>query len=261
VDLFITFLSLGKKGLNEYLNLRKENYIYLRAKLTEVATKYGEKVLDLPHNGISIGLSLSCLNQLFDKTEGSKLKDIAFLGAMLYQKRVMGTRVTGFKDKDVCGFKFKNYGAGMDNYGNLPFITAAASMGLTKKEVDIFLDRLVSSFEEIKKIHAKSKKEKIPKEISPDKKEEIKIEEVKGEEGKASKDGKKKKEDKPKKEEKAKKEDKPKKEKVKKEGQPKKEGEKEKKEGNIVEIEKIVQIVEIPIIEQPKESKESDLKQ
>jgi len=109
--------------------------------------------LNLPHNGISIGLSLSCLNKLFDKTGQGKLKDVTFLGAMLYQKRVMGTRVTSFKDKDVCGFSFKNYGSGMDNYSNLPFVTAAASMGLTRRECDMFLERLVGCFEEIKKIY------------------------------------------------------------------------------------------------------------
>jgi O-phospho-L-seryl-tRNASec:L-selenocysteinyl-tRNA synthase len=177
MDLFITFLSMGKKGLMTYLSERKENFTYLKEKLAVVANKYGEKVLELPNNGISIGLSLKCLNGLFDKKDGGKLKDITFVGAMLYQKRVMGSRVVGFKDKEVCGINFKNYGAEIDNYSELPYITAAAAMGITKKEIDVFVERLVGCFEEVKKMHAKSKKEPLVKTISLEKKEEVKEEE------------------------------------------------------------------------------------
>ena len=55
LDLFITLLSLGSKGYKELLVVRKELYQYLQLKLEEIAEHYGERLLDVKHNPISLG--------------------------------------------------------------------------------------------------------------------------------------------------------------------------------------------------------------
>ena len=56
LDLFITLLSLGCQGYKELLVQRKELYQYLQYRLQECATQNGERLLDVRHNPISLGV-------------------------------------------------------------------------------------------------------------------------------------------------------------------------------------------------------------
>ena len=58
---------MGKNGLEKllkgkYLNVqiidRKDNLLYMKERLKELANKYNERVLDTPKNTISIGFTL-----------------------------------------------------------------------------------------------------------------------------------------------------------------------------------------------------------
>ena len=55
IDLLITLLSLGWHGYQDLLKKRKEQYTYLREKLSVCAERHGEKLLEIPHNPISMG--------------------------------------------------------------------------------------------------------------------------------------------------------------------------------------------------------------
>jgi len=171
LDLFITLLSLGKNGLKELIQQRKENLSYFKDSLAKLAEKYPIKILNLPKNTISLGIALPHLVNFFDSKSSDKLQKVSFLGSMLYQKRVMGSRVIGkSNEKDVCGIKFRNYGSSIDDYPDLPYMTAACSIGLTKQEIDWFLARLADSFDEIEKLHNKSaakghKEEKVEEKV------------------------------------------------------------------------------------------------
>ena len=44
------------------------------------------------------------------------------------------------------GCSFVNYGSHAENYPNLPFFTAAASIGQTQREIDLFITRLDDAF-------------------------------------------------------------------------------------------------------------------
>ena len=59
IDVFITLLSMGSNGYTELLRKRKENYQYLKTRMTGLAVKFGEHVIETPGNQISIGESLS----------------------------------------------------------------------------------------------------------------------------------------------------------------------------------------------------------
>lgn len=45
----------------------------------------------------------------------------------------------------MCGITFKNYGAHIDDY-EFPYLTASCTIGITKKEIDVFLERLHKVF-------------------------------------------------------------------------------------------------------------------
>jgi len=116
----------------------------LQVKLADFTAKHGEKLLLTPGNSISFAITL---NQ-FAKQQSS---DITQLGAFLYSKRVMGSRIiTDSMAKSQCGLEFSNYGSHINNYPNLPYMTVACAIGMTKEEIDIFIIKLDECFTELK---------------------------------------------------------------------------------------------------------------
>ncbi|BFZ10051.1 hypothetical protein BsWGS_13090 [Bradybaena similaris] len=135
LDVFITLLSLGARGYKHLLDERKVMYSYMATALSQCAAKYGERLLVTKNNPISLGITLS----LLDDPKGEKATEI---GSMLFTRFVSGTRVVApGEDAQVSGFSFKNFGAHSDNYPTA-YLTAAASVGMTKSDVDIFIQRL-----------------------------------------------------------------------------------------------------------------------
>lgn len=135
IDMFITLLSLGVDGYKKLMRDRKENYAYLKRQLTDCAERHGEKVLSTPNNPISLAISLRTI-------PGTDRKDITQLGSMLFTRCVSGTRVIASgDDKEISGFKFKNFGSHSCSYP-YPYLTAAAAIGMTKEDVDSFIKRL-----------------------------------------------------------------------------------------------------------------------
>ncbi|XP_070540300.1 O-phosphoseryl-tRNA(Sec) selenium transferase-like [Ptychodera flava] len=135
LDVFITLLSQGVKGYKKMLADRKEMFKYLSEEITKVADTHGERLLKTKNNTISLAMSLS---QLHGDT-----KQVTELGSMLFTRFVSGTRVVAHDspDKEVAGYKFKNYGAHTDQYP-CTYLTAAAAIGMTKHDVDTFVKRL-----------------------------------------------------------------------------------------------------------------------
>ncbi|XP_055901382.1 O-phosphoseryl-tRNA(Sec) selenium transferase-like [Biomphalaria glabrata] len=151
LDLFITLLSLGSKGYKSLLQERKELFIYLSNSLSICAEKYGERILQTKNNPISLGITLT----LEDDLKGEKATEI---GSMLFTRNVSGTRVVApGKDAEVSGHLFKNFGSHSNNYP-YSYLTAAASIGITKEDVDVFVNRLEKVFLKIKS----KKSENIP---------------------------------------------------------------------------------------------------
>lgn len=142
MDVFITLLSMGTQKYKELLKERKENYHYLASKLSEVAAKHGERLMKTSHNGISMGMSLSSL------PKDSKITEV---GSMLFTRFVSGTRVISNSGDEatINGIKFSNFGAHCNIY-NCPYMTAAASIGMTKVDVDTFITRLDKVLTKIK---------------------------------------------------------------------------------------------------------------
>jgi len=164
IDLFITLLSMGLRGYQQLLTERKALLPHFTTRLSEVAMKYGEKLLDCPSNTISYGISLDNLintNKKADQTEEDYLhsigREISYFGAMLFNRCVSGTRVVPrVQVKSMGGNEFKGFGSSTDEYPHA-YMTAACAIGVTKKEVDEFFNRLDKTLKEFKKKISKKK--------------------------------------------------------------------------------------------------------
>ncbi|XP_041368316.1 O-phosphoseryl-tRNA(Sec) selenium transferase-like [Gigantopelta aegis] len=132
-DFLMTMLSLGASGYKKLMTSRKEMYNYLQTRLSECAERHGEKLLKTSGNPISMGITLS-------RVGGAD--NITKIGSMLFTRFVSGTRVVApGKTTTVSGHTFKNFGAHCNSYPHA-YLTAAASIGITREDVDIFITRL-----------------------------------------------------------------------------------------------------------------------
>ena len=138
LDVFITFLSMGKSGWQQKLNERKNNVPVLIQELTKVATKHGERVLSTA-KGNNISFAVTC-NHLEEPTE---------LGSWLFKRSISGTRVVApGARKTIESTTFVNWGSHHLEYPSA-YVTFAASMGLRTEEIGTLcakLDQALSHF-------------------------------------------------------------------------------------------------------------------
>lgn len=142
LDLLITFLSMGSETYKQLLDDRKTCFEYLRDELRRLAERNGERLIETPGNTVSLAMSLKHL--------GHEPKQVTQIGSMLFHKLVSGTRVIVSSDeKDICGVKFKNFGSHSNAYP-CAYLTASASIGIKKADIDTFLKRLQKVFDSAK---------------------------------------------------------------------------------------------------------------
>ncbi|CRK99149.1 CLUMA_CG012475, isoform A [Clunio marinus] len=134
LDVFMTILSLGRDGYMKLVRDRKENFNYLKERFEILAEKHKENILNTKRNPISIAMTL----KNFDEN------NVSMIGSMLFTRGVSGCRVITTKDdKAIDGYLFQGWGSHVtDLINNTPYITAAASIGITKIDIDAFIDKL-----------------------------------------------------------------------------------------------------------------------
>eukprot|EP00094_Tigriopus_californicus_P012240 TCALIF_11830-PA protein Name:"Similar to SEPSECS O-phosphoseryl-tRNA(Sec) selenium transferase (Homo sapiens)" AED:0.08 eAED:0.08 QI:0/0/0/0.83/1/1/6/0/440 len=136
-DLFITLMSLGIQGYKKLVQERKSLFQELRTKLHQVAEKHGERLLETKGNPISMAVTLS---RVVDPD--GQGKQVSAIGSMLFTRGVSGTRViTGKDEKSIEGLQFSAWGSHW-NGTQTPYLTAAAAIGMTSKDIDLFVKRL-----------------------------------------------------------------------------------------------------------------------
>ena len=144
MDLFISFMEMGKNKYKELIKERKEKYNELIKKMKEIANKYNEKVLALTNNKISI---LFTLNNIYEK---SGKKDVNEIGSMCFNRQISGVRIvksSNGQNKNIAGYNFINYGASCDNYKYLPYMTFSCAIGITNEEIDGFVSKIPKIFD------------------------------------------------------------------------------------------------------------------
>lgn len=148
LDIFITLLSMGETGYRQLLNERNRLFPVLLEGLVQIADEYGERVLIVPNNSISFGISLCSV--------ANATKDATFFGSLLFQRSVSGARVVdpAGPGATINGVKFDHFGAHCNNYP-VPYITAACAIGLTEDEITLFLGRIRKCFAEFQRKYSK----------------------------------------------------------------------------------------------------------
>jgi len=146
---------MGENKWNQLKKEQKENYVYFKNLLKKVfennsgnneLTVIKERVLETPNNPISIGLTLTTL-------QNENNKDITRLGSMLFSRCVSGCRVVVPKTNcTISKFVFDDYGSHIENGYPSPYLTVAAAFGIQKTEADEFVFRLLKCFHTISNI-------------------------------------------------------------------------------------------------------------
>jgi O-phospho-L-seryl-tRNASec:L-selenocysteinyl-tRNA synthase len=168
VDLFVTLLGMGVKGLHALLAQRRAAFAALQAALAAEAAAVGERVLRTPHNPISLAMTLAGLVGGSSGAGGGEGGGAAaaataaaaarasYLGSMLFSRAVSGTRVvTGVKAAAIDGHAFRGYGAQCGAYPFAPYVTAAAAVGMEVGDVAVFAERLRRTLKDFAKAEAK----------------------------------------------------------------------------------------------------------
>lgn len=136
IDVFITLLSLGKLGFQNLIRKRKEMFKYLKDELGKIASKYGERVLETKNNTISVAMTLTTL--CYD----GDYEEVSVLGSMLFLRNVSGARcITGMEHKVIASHHFDSWGA-HSIQAAFPYMTAAASIGIERSDIDNFVKKL-----------------------------------------------------------------------------------------------------------------------
>ena len=175
VDLFITLLSMGRSGYLDLLGNRKIVYDYFKQKLKALAEAHGERVIETPKNQISIAMTLDTFstdsnpsNTSLDTPTSSNTsstqpittepnaekppRNQSFIGAMLFNSCTSGIRVVVPKKKELInGYDFVGYGSHHNAYPST-YLTVAASIGMTKEEVDLAIKRIDKVLKKARKV-------------------------------------------------------------------------------------------------------------
>ncbi|KAJ4454853.1 O-phosphoseryl-tRNA(Sec) selenium transferase [Paratrimastix pyriformis] len=138
VDFFVTMLEMGWNRYRSLVDERLETMGYLHEQLEKVAAAVGERMLCTPHNPISMGMTLTTLEQCGVNPEE--------LGGALFLRCVSGTRVvTRAQKRTVAGLAFEAYGSHLAGGFPLPYLTCAAGLGMQREDVDQMCARLRKS--------------------------------------------------------------------------------------------------------------------
>nr|CDS23674.1 o phosphoseryl tRNASec selenium [Echinococcus granulosus] len=170
LDVFATLLHLGRSGWEDLLAQREACYLQLSEGLRALAAKHGLRLMDTPENPISLALSLHALcsgcNDDGDAVDGEVDADatgldpdiLTQLGANLFTQGCSGVRVvvsaamerrSGLPAKVVAGVRLEGFNS-HSAASSEAYMNAAAALGQTPTEVDVFLSRLdkaLSSFQ------------------------------------------------------------------------------------------------------------------
>jgi O-phospho-L-seryl-tRNASec:L-selenocysteinyl-tRNA synthase len=155
LDLLITLLHWGAAGWRRELQQREELQPLVLEALKTCAAEIGERVLVTLNNPISMAMTLDSLESSV-ATAGGGSGGATFLGSMLFARGASGARViVPGKQQSVAGIQFQSYGASYDTYPH-SYVTVAAAIGSTQKDIDEFLKRLRVCVDEFKRKQAKN---------------------------------------------------------------------------------------------------------
>lgn len=84
LDVLITLLSMGLDGMHALVDARDANFRYLREKLVGVAAAFGLRVMDTPHNPVSLAITVAA--------PAGDTRSVTAIGAQLFHRNISGAR-------------------------------------------------------------------------------------------------------------------------------------------------------------------------
>lgn len=129
VNFLISMLSLGISGYQKLIEEQQQNRKFLEEKLSEVAKKINERILEV-HNPVAVALTLESL----------KAEQLYALGGALYNLRVTGPRVYNPKEKP--------FGTCCENYPT-PYIVMNAAIGSKINDITSAVERFEKAYKQI----------------------------------------------------------------------------------------------------------------
>ncbi|XP_065354399.1 O-phosphoseryl-tRNA(Sec) selenium transferase [Calliphora vicina] len=148
LDVFMTLLSLGKNGYLALSQERRKAYDELKSGLSIFANSNNFTFKHSKSNPISMAV-------FFDP---QSIDQPTKLGSMLYTRGISGTRVVARDStKTIDGYEFKNWGTHEDRNGPA-YLTAAATLGLTLSEIEVFLKKLNECWKDLQSQKVKNNK-------------------------------------------------------------------------------------------------------
>jgi O-phospho-L-seryl-tRNASec:L-selenocysteinyl-tRNA synthase len=142
MDLFITLLSMGRKGLLDLIEKRKKIFNLFYEKLEQWAKENNESILSLKQfSPISIAISLKHLPN----------EHLTELGSMLFTRRISGARVVQLGTKQTIDtYEFINYGSHSSN-SQYSYLTVAAAIGIEEDDIEIFMKKFNSIYQKLRR--------------------------------------------------------------------------------------------------------------
>ncbi|XP_054168578.1 O-phosphoseryl-tRNA(Sec) selenium transferase-like [Oppia nitens] len=150
LDVLITLLQLGINGYKKLLKERKDHFNYLKEQMIFLTNNFNTTVIECKANQISIAMTVD--NIINNDNNNKTSMNTTELGSMLFKRGISGARVVAIdgKYKSIGGYEFKNWGS-HSSLDNSSYITAAAAIGVTKEDINVFIRKLKSVFELIKR--------------------------------------------------------------------------------------------------------------
>ena len=141
MDMFITLLSMGKRGLVDLIQKRKNLFQIFYEKISQWAKNNDESILSSKQfSPISIAISLKHLSN----------EHLTELGSMLFTRRISGARVVKLGTKQTIDtYQFINYGAHSSNF-QYSYLTVAAAIGIEENDIEIFMKKFDSIYQKLR---------------------------------------------------------------------------------------------------------------
>mmetsp|Transcript_6998 Transcript_6998/g.10268 ORF Transcript_6998/g.10268 Transcript_6998/m.10268 type:complete len:464 (+) Transcript_6998:1533-2924(+) len=139
LDLFVTLVSQSQVDWKNKWKERKNLEKYALKQLEILANDIGESLISVPHNHVSMAITL---NNLTNPTE---------LGGNLFYKSITGPRVVAKNtSKTILDHTFSSYGAHCNNYPH-HYMAIAISVGVKREDIDEYCSVLKRQYKKKRK--------------------------------------------------------------------------------------------------------------